>query len=145
MNEAFLTSLKSALSSLNQRISALEHTTNDIIVKSLVEAGDEFDYNEGLDSFKADFPQVAGYDSKLKAIYGDDFDSSKSLFDAARSHAGEEGFEMAAYVANQLKMVDEKLKAISGAVNAPDVTVVETETAGDVGVEQLMKELNGAM
>ena len=150
MNPDFLTQLKEALNDLNDRLAKVEHTVNDVIINSLMEASDEYDYEDGLNTFKDTYSeQLSPLDGKLKKLYGDDFDSAKELYDTANEHREEEGFDEASYVADQIEEVNEKLDALVDAVGAEapadgEIKVEEEAPAEIPSQEQLMEELKNA-
>lgn len=152
MNPEFVEQLKAALCDLNNRLANIEHTVNEVIVKSLMEASDEYDYQDGLEQFRGAYgEQLSPLEGKMKALYGEDYDPAKDLYDTMASHKGEDGFDEAAYVAQQVEEVNAKLDALVAAV-APQAevapageVVVEEEAPAEVpSEEQLMEELKNA-
>lgn len=147
---AFLISRNKALES---RLAALEHTVNDVVVKSLVEANDQYEYDTGLEAFRSAHPELADLDPRLKALYGDEYDTAKAFYDN-RPESYEEGMDENGWVASMLEEINGKLSALMGlqtpAEEAPVVedspaegeTVVEEVTVPDE--EQLKAELKAA-
>lgn len=148
---AFLISRNKALES---RLAALEHTVNDVVVKSLVEANDQYEYDTGLEAFRSAHPELADLDPKLKALYGDEYDTAKAFYDN-RPESYEEGMDENGWVASMLEEINGKLSALMGlqtpveeapvAEDSPaeGETVVEEEvTVPDE--EQLKAELKAA-
>lgn len=152
MNPEFVEQLKAALTDLNNRLASLEHTVNDVIIKSLMDASDEYDYQDGLENFRGTYSeQLDPTMTKMKALYGEDYDGYKDLYDTMASHRDEEGFDEAAYVAQQVEEVNAKLDALVAAVapqaQAPATEEVAVEEAPAEEVpseEQLMEELKNA-
>lgn len=149
MDKEWFEQLYGVLNDFSERLERLEHSVNDIIIQSLVEANEEFEYQDAVAGFTDRYAdQIGPIEGKLKTLYGDDFDVYKELYDSMDQSA--EGFDEAAYVAEQIAMVDAKLNALIEAV-APEATEV-VEVVEDVPVEeevatvpteeQLMKELN---
>ena len=148
---AFLISRNKALES---RLAALEHTVNDVVVKSLVEANAQYEYDTGLEAFRSAHPELADLDPKLKALYGDEYDTAKAFYDN-RPESYEEGMDENGWVASMLEEINGKLSALMGlqapAEEAPVVedspaegeTVVEEEIAVP-DEEQLKAELKAA-
>lgn len=149
---AFLISRNKALES---RLAALEHTVNDVVVKSLVEANDQYEYDTGLEAFRSAHPELADLDPKLKALYGDEYDTAKAFYDN-RPESYEEGMDENGWVASMLEEINGKLSALMGlqtpaAEEAPVAegspaegeTVVEEEVAVP-DEEQLKAELKAA-
>lgn len=117
MDPKFLEGLKSALQDLNNRVSNLEHTVNDVVIKSLMEANDEYEYQDGLDNFRNTYSEkLEPLLGKMKALYGEDYDGYKDLYDTMSTHKDEEGFDEGEYVAHQIEEVNAKLDALAQAV-----------------------------
>lgn len=133
---AFLISRNKALES---RLAALEHTVNDVVVKSLVEANDQYEYDTGLETFRSAHPELADLDPKLKALYGDEYDTAKAFYDN-RPESYEEGMDENGWVASMLEEINGKLSALMG-LQAPaaaeEASVAEDSPAeGDTVVEE---------
>ena len=151
MDKEWFEQLYSVLNDFSERLERLEHSVNDIIIQSLVEANEEFEYQDAVAGFTNRYAELVGpIEGKLKTLYGDDFDVYKELYDSMDTSA--EGFDEESYVAEQISAINEKLNALIESV-APEVAQeVETETetvpneVEDVETvpteEQLMKELN---
>ena len=148
MDKEWFEQLYGVLNDFSERLERLEHSVNDIIIQSLVEANEEFEYHDAIDGFTKRYAELVGpIEGKLKTLYGDDFDVYKELYDSMDTSI--EGFNEESYVAEQIAIVNEKLNALIEAV-APDVAQEETETESneveDVETvpteEQLMEELN---
>ena len=131
---AFLISRNKALES---RLAALEHTVNDVVVKSLVEANDQYEYDTGLEAFRSAHPELADLDPKLKALYGDEYDTAKAFYDN-RPESYEEGMDENGWVASMLEEINGKLSALMG-LQAPaeEASVAEGSPAdGEAVVEE---------
>lgn len=150
MDKEWFEQLYGVLNDFSERLERLEHSVNDIIIQSLVEANEEFEYQDSVAGFKNRYAELVGpIEGKLKTLYGDDFDVYKELYDSMDTSV--EGFDEEAYVAEQIAIVNEKLNALIEAV-APEVETEETETVTNPNAvedvetvpteEQLMKELN---
>ena len=149
MDKEWFEQLYSVLNDFSERLERLEHSVNDIIIQSLVEANEEFEYQDAVAGFTNRYAELVGpIEGKLKTLYGDDFDVYKELYDSMDTSV--EGFDEESYVSEQIAIVNEKLNALIEAV-APEVETEETETVTEPNVEdvetvpteeQLMKELN---
>ena len=131
---AFLISRNKALES---RLAALEHTVNDVVVKSLVEANAQYEYDTGLEAFRSAHPELADLDPKLKALYGDEYDTAKAFYDN-RPESYEEGMDENGWVASMLEEINGKLSALMG-LQTPveEVSVAEGSPAeGETVVEE---------
>lgn len=153
MDEQFLAELKEILFTLDERVAALEHTLNDVIIQSWKEAAEEEAQAEkerveaeqrkmALEKFTASYPEVAELAAPLKTLYGDDYDVYDDLYSTMQGHVNDEGFDEAAYVNGQLEDVKGRLAALNGApTETPDVEEDEKE---EISEEQLAKELAAA-
>lgn len=136
--------LSKVLKMFDSRIAALEHTVNDVVVKSLVEANDQYEYDQGLEAFRGAHPELAEMDPKLKALYGEDYDTAKQLYDARPSEYAE-GQDEASWVAQELAIVNDKLNALMNVVapaaeEEPSVTEEKTEVKEEVPAEEEISE-----
>ena len=150
MDKEWFEQLYGVLNDFSERLERLEHSVNDIIIKSLVEANEEFEYQDAVAGFTNRYAELVGpIEGKLKTLYGDDFDVYKELYDSMDTSV--EGFDEESYVAEQIAIVNEKLNALIEAI-APEAVLEETETVTEPNEvkdvetvpteEQLMKELN---
>lgn len=155
MDEQFLAELKEILFTLDGRISALEHTLNDVIIQSWKEAAEEEAQAEkerveaeqrklALEQFTAAHPEVAELAGPLKTLYGDEYDVYDDLYSTMQGHVNDEGFDEAAYVNGQLEDVKGRLAALNGAPAADaekDIDDAEEKVNEEISEEQLAKEL----
>ena len=155
MNEQFLAELKEILFALDERVAALEHTLNDVIIQSWKEAAEEEAQAEkerveaeqrkmALEKFTASYPEVAELAAPLKTLYGDDYDVYNDLYSTMQNHVNDEGFDEAAYVNGQLEDVKGRLAALNGTPAPVEKPDVEEEKEEEISEEQLAKELADA-
>ena len=151
MNEQFLAELKEILFTLDERIAALEHTLNDVIIQSWKEAAEEEAQAEkerveaeqrkmALEKFTASYPEVAELAAPLKTLYGDEYDVYDDLYSTMQGHVNDEGFDEAAYVNGQLEDVKNRLAALNGGVPVAKKPM-EEEDEEEISEEQLAREL----
>ena len=151
MNEQFLAELKEILFALDERVAALEHTLNDVIIQSWKEAAEEEAQAEkerveaeqrkmALEKFTASYPEVAELAAPLKTLYGDEYDVYDDLYSTMQNHVNDEGFDEAAYVNGQLEDVKNRLAALNGGVPVAKKPM-EDEDEEEISEEQLAKEL----
>lgn len=155
MDEQFLAELKEILFALDERVAALEHTLNDVIIQSWKEAAEEEAQAEkerveaeqrkmALEQFTASYPEVAELAAPLKTLYGDDYDVYDDLYSTMQGHVNDEGFDEAAYVNGQLKDVKGRLSALNGTPAPVEKPDVEEEKEEEISEEQLARELADA-
>ena len=151
MNEQFLAELKEILFALDERVAALEHTLNDVIIQSWKEAAEEEAQAEkerveaeqrkmALEQFTASYPEVAELAAPLKTLYGDEYDVYDDLYSTMQNHVNDEGFDEAAYVNGQLEDVKNRLAALNGGVPVAKKPM-EDEDEEEISEEQLAREL----
>lgn len=151
MNEQFLAELKEILFALDERVAALEHTLNDVIIQSWKEAAEEEAQAEkerveaeqrkmALEKFTASYPEVAELAAPLKTLYGDEYDVYDDLYSTMQGHVNDEGFDEAAYVNGQLEDVKNRLAALNGGVPVAKKPM-EDEDEEEISEEQLAREL----
>ena len=151
MNEQFLAELKEILFALDERVAALEHTLNDVIIQSWKEAAEEEAQAEkerveaeqrkmALEKFTASYPEVAELAAPLKTLYGDEYDVYDDLYSTMQGHVNDEGFDEAAYVNGQLEDVKNRLAALNGGVPVVKKPM-EDEDEEEISEEQLAREL----
>lgn len=155
MDEQFLAELKEILFALDERVAALEHTLNDVIIQSWKEAAEEEAQAEkerveaeqrkvALEKFTASYPEVAELAAPLKTLYGDEYDVYDDLYSTMQNHVNDEGFDEAAYVNGQLADVKGRLSALNGTPAPVEKPDVEEEKEEEISEEQLAKELAAA-
>lgn len=151
MNEQFLAELKEILFALDERVAALEHTLNDVIIQSWKEAAEEEAQAEkerveaeqrkmALEQFTASYPEVAELAAPLKTLYGDEYDVYDDLYSTMQGHVNDEGFDEAAYVNGQLEDVKNRLATLNGGVPVAKKPM-EDEDEEEISEEQLAREL----
>ena len=155
MNEQFLAELKEILFALDERVAALEHTLNDVIIQSWKEAAEEEAQAEkerveaeqrkmALEKFTASYPEVAELAAPLKTLYGDEYDVYDDLYSTMQGHVNDEGFDEAAYVNGQLEDVKNRLAALNGGVPVAKKPMEDEDEYEEISEEQLAKELTEA-
>lgn len=151
MNEQFLAELKEILFALDERVAALEHTLNDVIIQSWKEAAEEEAQAEkerveaeqrkmALEKFTASYPEVAELAAPLKTLYGDEYDVYDDLYSTMQGHVNDEGFDEAAYVNGQLEDVKNRLAALNGGIPVAKKPM-EDKDEEEISEEQLAREL----
>lgn len=152
MNEQFLAELKEILFALDERVAALEHTLNDVIIQSWKEAAEEEAQAEkerveaeqrkmALEQFTASYPEVAELAAPLKTLYGDEYDVYDDLYSTMQGHVNDEGFDEAAYVNGQLEDVKNRLAALNGGVPVAKKPMEDEDEYEEISEEQLAREL----
>lgn len=147
MDEMFLTKLKDTLVSLETRLSAVEHTVNDVIINGLQEAATAYEDEERFNSFSEAYgPAISEYEAPMKVLCGDDFELCKELYEAIKSAEGygTEGFDEKGLMDAKLKEIADKLAAVKGieGTESEKDTESEKEDSEDEGPseEELAKE-----
>lgn len=144
MDEMFLTKLKDTLVSLETRLSAVEHTVNDVIINGLQEAATAYEDEERFNSFSEAYgPEISKYEAPMKVLCGDDFELCKELYEAIKSAEGygTEGFDEKGLMDAKLKEIADKIAAIKGVKEDVKEDVVESDEEEEgPSEEELAKE-----
>lgn len=115
MDQEFKLKLKDTLVALESRLSALEHSVNNVILQGLRDAADEYADEENYNAFTANYGDSIGkYSDSMKVLCGDDFDLCKELYSALKEAEGygTEGFDEKALVDSKLKDIEAKLSKL---------------------------------
>lgn len=127
MDQEFKLKLKDTLVALESRLSALEHSVNNVILQGLRDAADEYADEENFNVFSETYGDSIGkYSDSMKVLCGDDFDLCKELYSALKEAEGygTEGFDEKALVDSKLKDIEAKLSKLKEPV------VAETKKEG---------------
>lgn len=139
--------LKELLLSLADRIDALEHKVDVVLIGGLKKAADEYKYDEDFGAFDVTYgPSIESLIEPYKLICGPDYDLKKEMFDALRNVEGygTEGFDEAGVVNAKIAELQERINKLKDIKDEKEETV-EDDVASDndeiPSEEQLMKEL----
>lgn len=147
---AMLESFKTAIDAIINRLDAqdsliraqdevvrsLQSLIFDEVVKPAQEAKEEFEYHKGLQGFTERYPDLAGYNDKLKPIEGEEFDVYKTAYDGFNSIPEESRPEEAAFVTDFTSNIDAQLEDIKKALGvSPEDNVTIEEKDDKVTVE----------
>lgn len=152
MDPEFLSKLKGTLqalidqnSALTTRVAALEHSVNDVIIKGLTDAANEYEDNERFSEFVDNYSGIySPFAEACKTLYGDDYDIAEDLYARSRDAEDEKGF-----IDSEIKALQEKLDKLRAIKNGTDNgNVAETPDVVEVDVvepseEELMSDLSG--
>lgn len=121
----------SMLNAMGDKISYLEGLIFDEVITPAKQAMEEQIYNSNLGAFnQAHGEKLNGYNDKLRAIEGEDFDIGKQIFDGYSALEGEKPDEEV-YIDEILKQVDSQLDAIRKAMGIDEDTAITIEDKGD--------------
>ena len=148
MDPEFLSKLKGTLqalidqnSALTSRIAALEHSVNDVIIKGLTDAANEYEDNERFSEFVDNYSGIySPFAEDCKTRDGDDYDIAEDLYARSRDAEDEKGFIDSEIKALQEKL--DKLRAIKNGNVAETPDVVEVDVV-EPSEEELMTDLSG--
>ena len=157
MDTEFRTKLREALEDFDKRLRALEHITNDVIIGSLEQAATEYKDAEDFDAFKTNYGEkLAGLIDPYKALFGEDYDLERSLFDDLRATEGygSEDFDeagcMDARIADLQARIDalrekKEEKAEEKEVDGDPIDADKEDEPEELTDEQLQEEFKKAM
>lgn len=137
MNETFK-KLKEVLTIIDTRLQSLEHTVNDVIIKSLLDADDEFTDNERFETFCSTY-DFSGIEPAMKVLYGDDFDCRREFYNRLKemSGYGTDEFDEAGEVNSRIAELKERLAKLG---YKAEVSVEAEDTDENNLEEQLAAE-----
>lgn len=131
MDEEFKLKLKDTLVALETRLTALEHSVNDVIINGLQEAANSYADEENYNRFSSEYGESIGkYADSMKVLCGDDFDLCKELYNALKEAEGygTDGFDEKGLMEGKLKDIEDKLSKLK----TPEVKEeVKEEAKGD--------------
>ena len=135
MDEEFKLKLKDTLVALETRLTALEHSVNDVIINGLQEAANSYADEENYNRFSSEYGESIGkYADSMKVLCGDDFDLCKELYNALKEAEGygTDGFDEKALMEGKLKDIADKLSKLKEPVEeAKEEVKEEVKEDGD--------------
>lgn len=160
MDREFLEKLRGTLEDFDKRLRMLEHTCNDVIIGSLESAANEYADNEAYDKFKGAYgAEIEPIVGPYKALFGDDYDLERSLYDDLKGTEGygTEGFDEAGVMKSRIEDLKARLDAVRAEEKEikeeikneedkePSETVDNTKEEDEVSEDQLAEDLKKAM
>ena len=115
MDEEFKLKLKDTLVALETRLTALEHSVNDVIISGLQEAADSYADEENFSRFSDTYgSEIGKYADSMKVLCGEDFDLCKELYNALKEAEGygTDGFDEKGLMEGKLKDIEDKLSKL---------------------------------
>lgn len=156
MDEEFKLKLKDTLVALETRLTALEHSVNDVIINGLQEAANSYADEENYNRFSSEYGESIGkYADSMKVLCGEDFDLCKELYNALKEAEGygTDGFDEKGLMEGKLKDIADKLSKLKEPVKeAKDEVKEEVKEDGDgesddepseEEIERIYKEYKG--
>lgn len=128
MDEEFKLKLKDTLVALETRLTALEHSVNDVIINGLQEAANSYADEENYNRFSSEYGESIGkYADSMKVLCGDDFDLCKELYNALKEAEGygTDGFDEKGLMEGKLKDIADKLSKLKEPVEEAKEEVKE--------------------
>lgn len=115
VDEEFKLKLKDTLIALETRLTALEHSVNDVIINGLQEAANSYADEENYNRFSSEYGESIGkYADSMKVLCGEDFDLCKELYNALKEADGygTDGFDEKGLMEGKLKDIADKLSKL---------------------------------
>lgn len=115
LDQDFKIKLKDTLVALETRLTALEHSVNDVIINGLQEAANSYADEENYNRFSSEYGESIGkYADSMKVLCGDDFDLCKELYNALKEAEGygTDGFDEKGLMEGKLKDIEDKLSKL---------------------------------
>lgn len=151
MDEEFKLKLKDTLVALETRLTALEHSVNDVIINGLQEAANSYADEENYNRFSSEYGESIGkYADSMKVLCGDDFDLCKELYNALKEAEGygTDGFDEKGLMESKLKDIEDKLSKlktpeVKEEVKEGKVDDGEDDEPSEEEIERIYKEYKG--
>lgn len=151
MDEEFKLKLKDTLVALETRLTALEHSVNDVIISGLQEAADSYADEENYSRFSETYgPEIGKYADSMKVLCGDDFDLCKELYAALKEAEGygTDGFDEEGLMKGKLQDIADKISKLKEPVEEVKEEVKEDGDGEDnepseEEIERIYKEYKG--
>ena len=135
MDEEFKLKLRDTLVTLETRLTALEHSVNDVIINGLQEAADSYADEEHYNRFSETYaPEIGRYADSMKVLCGADFDLCKELYNALKEADGygSEGFDEEGLMKGKLQDIADKISKLKEPVEeAKEEVKEEVKEDGD--------------
>lgn len=115
LSKEFAEKLTAAFKDINDRIGALEHSVNEVLIKGLEDASAEYDddckFSEFSDTYKDKFASV---DAPVKVLYGEDFDLPSAIYEQLKEVEGygTDDFDEAGHIDAIIEEIESKIKAL---------------------------------
>lgn len=129
------------LNEIKERIAALEHLVNDVLIGGLKKANDEYIDEDNFKKFNDNYGELlAPYVAPMKAICGDEYDLPRDLYDFSKKQDGygTDDYDEKSVIDNAIETIKSKIAAINNV--APSDVSVEVKT--DVDTDAPNKEDN---
>lgn len=108
----FLSQLKQALAVLDERLTSLEHSVNDVLIGSLRESAEEYEDEQNFNTFHDNYgSELADLVEPYKVLCGEDFDVERGLYDNLKEVEGygTDGFDEKSLVEAKIAEIKDKL------------------------------------
>lgn len=74
--------LISKVKNLEDQLGQINHTVNEVLVPTLLEADEQYTYDTGLAAFREAHPEIAEVDPRMRGLMQDDaYDTTKAIYD----------------------------------------------------------------
>lgn len=125
----------------DKQINELRTTVYDEIINPANEYIDEMDRNDRFEQFNEKHGEkLKPFNEELAALEGDDFDLSRTAFDAYDSYEGDDKMDEDEYVDQLVEQVQEKLADIKAKLGVPEDTEVAVQETEDGDVEVVTED-----
>lgn len=147
----FLSQLKQALATLDERLASLEHSVNDVIIGSLKESAEEYTDEQNFNAFHDNYgASIADIVEPYKVLCGDDFDVERDLYNNIKEvdGYGTDGFDEKALVEAKIAEIKDKLAKLENLkkdVENKDEDEIKVEEEVIPSDEQLAKDFASAL
>lgn len=122
--------LISKVKNLEDQLGQINHTVNEVLVPTLLEADEQYTYDTGLAAFREAHPEIAEVDPRMRGLMQDDaYDTTKAIYDQRPADLEDD----TEWVKEVLAGIIARLDASKGEVpeEQPKEAVVEEETISE--------------
>lgn len=141
MDEEFKQKLRESLEAIDQRISAVEHLVNDVIIGGLKDAADEYADDEAYSVFVDTYgDNWKEFEPSMKVLRGEDYDMGSDLYEKVKAKRDTEGFDEANEVMSLLDEVKSKLEALKSLENKAPAAEDEAKAEEPADAEEKKEE-----
>ncbi len=124
--------LISKVKNLEDQLGQINHTVNEVLVPTLLEADEQYTYDTGLAAFREAHPEIAEVDPRMRGLMQDDaYDTTKAIYDQRPADLEDD----TEWVKEVLAGIIARLDASKGEVEQPKEEIVKEEAISEPEAE----------
>lgn len=132
--------LISKVKNLEDQLGQINHTVNEVLVPTLLEADEQYTYDTGLAAFREAHPEIAEVDPRMRGLMQDEaYDTTKAIYDQRPADLEDD----TEWVKEVLAGIIARLDASKGEIKEePEKAIVEEETTSETDDEDAEEEVD---